>query len=89
MLWDCHTVKKIFPYFIGYEVTKPKFSPEVVSIKFKHMINFTLSNGIEVPYLYFGPGMFTRGLKFESSLLGKVRNWYKYRKHEQNYYKAI
>lgn len=53
------------------------------------MKNFLLNNGTEIPCICFGPGMFTRGLKFESSLLGKARNWYKYRKHEQNYYKAI
>lgn len=53
------------------------------------MIYFSLNNGQQVPSLCFGPGMLTRGFKYQTSLLGKIKNKIKYKKQEFFYYNAI
>lgn len=53
------------------------------------MENFTLNNGVQVPSLCFGPGMLTRGLKFQSSFIGKIKTKCEYKYKEYMYSQAL
>lgn len=53
------------------------------------MKSFTLNNGLQVPSLCFGPGMLTRGMKFNSSFIGRIKSKFEYKHKEYIYYNAL
>lgn len=50
---------------------------------------FKLNNGNNVPVLCFGPGIMTRGFKYHTDIIGKIRDKINIRKTEKIYFEAL